>query len=71
MVEACGWETAAFAAEKGAGAKSIGRFAGGGDVAGDPDFGVAGLGHGDQGGGGSDHVNDGADALGVGCEGSR
>ena len=71
MVEACGREAAAFAAEKSAGAESLGRFAGGGDVAGDPDFGIAGLGHCDQGRGGANHVHDGADAAWVGCEGSR
>ena len=71
MVEACGREAAAFAAEKSAGAESLGRFAGGGDVAGDPDFGVADLGHGDQGGGGANHVNHRTDSVRVGCEGSR
>ena len=71
MVEALGGQAAAFAAEQGAGAELPCRFAGGGYVAGDPDFGIAGLGHRNQRRGGPNYVHDGADALWVGCEGSR
>ena len=71
VVEALGRQPAAFAAEEGVGAKLAGGLAGGGDVTGDPDLRVAGFGHGDQGGGGADDVNDGAGALGVRFEGSR
>ena len=71
MVEARGREAAAFAAEERVGAESACGLAGGGHVARDPDFGVAGLGQGDEGGGGADDVDDGTDAFGGGFEGSR
>ena len=71
MVEALRRQAAAFAAKEGAGAELAGGLAGGVHVAGNPDLRVTGLGHRDQGGGGSDHVHNGAHALGVGRQGAR
>ena len=71
MVEAFRRQAATFAAEEGVGAKLAGGLAGGGDVGGNPDLRVTGFGHRDQRGRGADHVDDGANALGIGFEGSR